>query len=73
MKEIDPKSADDLDEQTIDVLQGLIVGLESLDELWGGIEELLRQDCRTDGLKQRSPFRQIRAIVRCAQKQDAVC
>lgn len=48
VKEVDPISANDLDEKTIYVLKRLVVRFQSFNKLWRGIKKLLGQDGRAD-------------------------
>ena len=63
---------DNLDKESIDVLQGFVIRLQGLDQLRRGIEEFLGQCYRTDLLKERAPFGEIRPVMRCTEKEDAV-
>ena len=67
------ETIDDLDKLTVDVLQGLVVGLEGIHQLWLCIHHLLRQHDGADPLQSVSPLRNVRAVVGSAQEQDAEC
>lgn len=72
MEEVNVKAVEDLNELAIDVLQGLIVGLEGIDQLRLRVHDLLRKHDGTDPFQSVAPLGNIGAVVRCAQEEDAV-
>ena len=71
VEEVNVQAGDDLVEVSVNVLQCFIVRLQRFDKVGRGIEELLRQGGRGNGLQQCPPFCQVRTIMRSAQEEDA--
>lgn len=72
VEEVDVKARHDVGEEAVDVLEGLVVGPEGLDELGRGVEELLGHDGRADVLQQGAPFGDVGSVVRRPEEEHTV-
>ena len=70
MEEVDVEARHEIGKETIDMLEGLIVGAQRLDQLGRGFHELLGQDGAADIVQQQTPFGDIRSIVWSTEEED---
>lgn len=72
VKEVDVEARHDIGKQAVNVLEGLVVGTEGLDELGRGVEEFLGHDSRADVLQQGTPFGDVGPVVWRPEEEHTV-
>lgn len=72
MEEVDVESGDNIGKKTVDILEGLVVRLERVDELRGALHDLLGKHGAADVLQERAPFGHVGTIMRSTHEEDSV-
>lgn len=72
VEEVDVIPGYDICEKAVDILKGLIIRVERLDELGRAFDDLLGQDRTADILQERTPFGHVGAIVGSSQEEKTI-
>lgn len=72
VEEVDVEATCYICELGVDILQELVVGLERLDKVGGGVHEFLGENRAADALQQVTPFCHVGAIMGGSKKEDTI-
>lgn len=72
VKEVDVEPGDDIGEKAVDILEGLVVRLERVDQLRGALHDLFGKNGAADVLQERAPFGHVGAIMRSTHEKDSI-